>query len=123
MTSEVVTVDQDQTVQSVCRIMSDKEVGSVVILKDASPVGIVTERDFLRRILAADRDPKNTKIGEIMSSPVVSVSPDSNVLDALSLMKERNFRRLVVMDQHKLVGIVTLADLSRYLAYFYSRVW
>jgi CBS domain-containing protein len=112
MTKRVVTIDVDKTVFEAAELMSTEGIGCLVITDNAVPVGIVTERDFLRRIVAK-RASFDIKISEIMSKSVVTVDPDASIKEAARLMSANKIRRLPVLKENKLVGIVVAADLVR----------
>ena len=112
MTKHVVTIDVDKTVFEAAELMWAKGIGCLVITDQAVPVGIVTERDFLRRIVAK-RASFDIKISEIMSKSVVTVDPDASIKEAARLMSTNKIRRLPVLKENKLVGIVVAADLVR----------
>ena len=123
MIKNVATVGAGALVPEASKIMSEREIGSIVVVEEGKPIGIATERDFLKRVLAKDKDPRTVKIGEVMSSPVITISPKSSVADAIALMRKKNVRRLVVVEGEKVVGIVTSKDFMEYFSYFYDRVW
>jgi CBS domain-containing protein len=110
MTELVVTAEPDRTVREVAAIMRDRNVGSVVLLRDGGPVGIVTDRDLALSVLADGRDPSGA-VADHASSPVIHAAPDMEVDEAASLMVRHGIRRLVVLDGQRLAGIVTLDDL------------
>ncbi len=116
MVEEVVTVKKDESVQRVAGLMTERKIGSIVIVENKEPIGIVTERDLVTRILALGRDPGDITIQEIMSKPVISISKDKSISDAVHLMKERDIRRLMVTEDDKLVGIISTKDITGYLS-------
>jgi CBS domain-containing protein len=116
MVEEVVTVKKDESVQRVAGLMTERKIGSIVIVENKEPIGIVTERDLVTRILALSRDPGDITIQEIMSKPVISISKDKSISDAVHLMKERDIRRLMVTEDDKLVGIISTKDITGYLS-------
>ena len=114
MTKKPVTVQPNSSVQDAAKIMSEKKIGSIIILGNGELSGILTERDLVRKVLARGKDPKSVKVNEIMSKPVVRIDEDSDLLDASELMKKKNIRRLVVVDKtKKLVGILSTNDMAR----------
>ena len=114
MTKKPVTVQPNSSVQDAAKIMSEKKIGSIIILGNGALSGILTERDLVRKVLARGKDPKSVKVNEIMSKPVVRIDEDSDLLDASELMKKKNIRRLVVVDKtKKLVGILSTNDMAR----------
>ena len=117
MVENVVTVRPDYTVKHAASIMNRFGLGCVVVLKEERIVGIVTERDLLKRIVAVARDPENTFVSEIMSKPVFVVGPDLSLEKALKLMFRHRIKKLPVMErkrgEERIVGIVTLTDIAR----------
>ena len=115
MTKNVITIDADKTVFEAAELMSAKSIGCLVICSNEAPVGIVTERDFLRRIVAK-RASFDAKISEVMSKSLVTISPDASVKEAARLMATSKIRRLPVIKEGKLVGILVASDLVRHVA-------
>ena len=114
MSSPVVTVATDATVEQALRAMIENDIGAVVVVDGGEPVGVFTERDVTRRILD-EPDLMGHAISEEMSSPVVSVGPGDEVVFIFKTMSDKNIRRLPVVDGSKLVGIVTERDLLRWV--------
>lgn len=113
MVKNPVTIGPNAPVIEAARLLRDREIGSVIIVDRDKVVGIATERDLVRRLLAEGRDPKTVKVGDVMSSPAISIDPDRDVVDAAQLMKQKGISRLIVMERDKLVGIITSDDLAR----------
>ncbi len=113
MSSEVVTVNPVQDMAWAARIMGTMHIGSLIVV-DANPIGIVTERDLLSDIIALGRDPKRVQVRAVMSSPLVTIEPNASIKEAAKLMIRRR-GRLVVMYDDELVGIVTASDLVKTL--------
>jgi CBS domain-containing protein len=118
MTKTVMTASLDQTIQSICKIMNENNLGGVVIVKRGingnEPVGIITERDIIRKIGMADLFTTQTPIRELMSTNLVSIKPDNTISDAIGLMHGNNIRRLPVIDNDgKMVGIITDKDILK----------
>ena len=112
MTKTVITVGVDCSVFEAAELMNSKEIGSLVIVQGEAPVGIITERDIVRRIVAK-KLPYETKVSEIMTTQPVTVDPDMSLKDAARLMSTNKIRRLPVVKQNKLVGIVVASDFVR----------
>ena len=114
MTPRVVTITDEKSMGDAAKIMGEKHIGSLVVIVDEKPKGIVTERDLLSGILAIGRDPEKTRVGAAMSWPLTSISPDATIKDAArTMMKGRG--RLTVFEKEKLIGIVSASDLIRSL--------
>ena len=115
MTGEVITATADETIKTVCKLMYENDIGSIVIVKrtvdDANkPVGIITERDIVRQIGLSELFVVQTPI-QIMSTPLVTIEPNNPIRDAIEIMQVKKIRRLVVIDdREKMVGIITIKD-------------
>ena len=114
MVEDVVTVEDDVTVKKAVAIMNKYEIGCLIVTKRGKPVGIVTERDMLTRVLAESRNPERTKIAEIVSRPLVIAEPDMDLEEAARLMFKMKVKKLPVVSDGRLVGLVTLTDLARF---------
>ncbi len=114
MTKNVVTIDANKTVVEAAVLMSQSDVGDLVIIEGNTPVGIVTERDFVRRVLAEGKS-VDTKISEVMTSPLKVIDPEAPIKEAARRMVNKGIRRLPVIKDNKLVGILTAADFARHL--------
>jgi CBS domain-containing protein len=112
MTKNVVTITADKTVFEAAELMDSMKIGCLIVAQNEVPVGIVTERDIVRRIVAK-KVSSEVKISEIMTKKLVTVDPDSSLKDAARLMSNNGIRRLPVVKQNKLVGIVVSSDFVR----------
>jgi CBS domain-containing protein len=113
MSSHPRTGRPTMTVKEAADLMLREGVGSLVVIEEGGPVGILTERDLLYKVLAAGRSPARTKIKEVMSTPVITISSSSNVSIAAERMSDLHLRRLPVVDDGKLVGMLTEKDILR----------
>lgn len=113
MTPKPKTVDAGEPVANVAKVMRDQAVGAVVVVHGERVKGIVTDRDIAIRAVAERRDPWNTRVGDITSEDVVSLSPEDAVNDAIELMRRHAVRRLPVVEGGKPVGIVSIGDLAQ----------
>ena len=113
MTSPVVTIDGESTVRDAALLMTEWRIGSIVITERGKPVGIVTKRDILERVVALCKDVCVTKMREVMSAPLITVTKKTGILEAMRKMREVNVGRLLVMEDGNLVGIVSERDLLR----------
>jgi len=109
MSKSLITVDSSATVNEAAKIMEKSKVGSVVITEKSIPIGIMTDRDFAITI-AAHAYPIHTKVKQVMSSPLVHIGPNEEVWVAADLMYSRKIRRLPVLDEDELLGIVSATD-------------
>ena len=113
MVGEVITIEANVTVRKAVRLMNNREIGCLVVVQDGKPTGIVTERDMLKRVLVAGRDPRAAEVGEIMSKPLLFMEPEKEIDDAVKLMFKHKIKKLPVVENGRLVGLVTLTDLIR----------
>ncbi len=114
MTKEPVTIDASKTVIEAAVLMSQNNVGDLVIMENNMPVGIVTERDLVRRVLAVGK-PTDTRLLEVMSTPLRMIDPEAPIKEAARRMISKGIRRLVVIKDNKLVGIITATDFARHM--------
>ncbi len=112
MTKEVVTIETSKTVFEAAKLMSSKGVGCLVVVIQAFPVGIITERDIVRRIVAK-RSSLDVKVTEVMTKTLITVDPDSSLKESARIMSNNKIRRLPVLKNNKLVGIVAASDFVR----------
>ncbi|TBR22068.1 MAG: CBS domain-containing protein [Candidatus Nitrosotenuis sp.] len=112
MTRSVISVDSSVTVNEAAKTMERAGVGAVLIMEKNVPLGIMTDRDFAIKI-AAHAYPIHTKVKQVMSSPLIHISPDDEVWIAADLMYSRKVRKLPVIDEDQLLGIVTATDLIK----------
>jgi len=115
MSNSVVSVDSSVTATNAVKMMEDVGSGAVIVLENNLPVGIVTDRDFAIKITAHSY-PIDTPVRKIMSSPLISIDSNSDVSIASDLMSTRNVRKLPVIDDDKVVGILTSSDLVKHFA-------
>ena len=112
MKKPVLSIDSSMTVKDAAKMMEDAKIGSIIVTEKNTVVGILTERDFVRKIVAQGK-PLSTKIKETMSSPLIVISPDETVWELAQLMKTRRIHRVPVVDKGRLVGMASTADLTR----------
>lgn len=108
----VVSIGKDESVLAGAQKMNEHRIGSLVLTEGENVVGIFTERDILTRVVATRRDPETTKIEEVMTCPVACCQPQTTVAECRGVMMERRIRHLPVVDEGRLVGIVTIGDLN-----------
>jgi CBS domain-containing protein len=114
MTSDVATLTPDELVRAAIGRMLARDIGSVVVVDEGAPVGMFTERDITRRVLDDD-GLLDRRLADVMSGPPVTVDVSTEVVEAFELMNEKDIRRLPVVADGKLVGIVTEGDLRRWV--------
>jgi CBS domain-containing protein len=112
MKHQVVTVDSSMSVMDAAKMMDDAGIGCVVVIENNVAIGIVTERDFVKRIVSRGI-PLSTPIKQVMSSPLIVVNPEENIWEVAELMKQRRIHKVPVVHENLLVGIVTTTDLTR----------
>jgi CBS domain-containing protein len=112
MTRKVLTVGPATSVAQAAKLMSKHGVGSVVVVKSKRPIGILTERDLLMKVVSADLKPSKIRVEKIMSTPVLTVGPNVEVTEAARVMVRNKIRRLPVIDRGRLAGIVTASDIT-----------
>lgn len=115
MTKNVVTLSKTEKVSEAINLMAKKSISCIVIVNKAKrPIGILTERDMVKRVLQMGINPQETEINIVMSKPVFSVMKKADIFDVMAEMQNHNFRRVVVVDKdRKLVGVTTQTDLFR----------
>jgi CBS domain-containing protein len=113
MVKEIVTLDKDVSVHDAARMMNEHRIGCLVALDNGEIVGILTERDLLERVLEACRNPKETKVSEIMTRNVIVGDPDMQLAEATRLMFENKVKKLPIVEDNRLVGLITLTDIAR----------
>ncbi len=109
--NELVTIEGSRSVKDASEIMLEKNIGSIVVTEEGSPVGIVTKSDLLGRVIVKCRDPRDCSISEIMSSPLISIDKNTPILDAMRELRNRKVRRLLVSEGGNIVGIVSEYDM------------
>ena len=109
--NEVVTIDPDQSVLAAANRMNERAIGGLVVVEDGRLVGIITERDIMRRVVAAEKNPSLTPVREVMSAPVACCRPETTLLECRSVMTDKRIRHLPVVDDRGLRGVVTIGDL------------
>lgn len=113
MAKEVITIDEGASVKEAADVINQADIGSIIATRRGKAVGIVTERDLLKRIVAEGRNAKKTKVKEIMPVPLITISPDMDIEEASRLMFEKKIKKLLVLDSNRLVGLVSLTDIAR----------
>jgi CBS domain-containing protein len=113
MVKEVKTVPMDTSVQKAVEIMNKNRINCLVVTYNKRIAGILTERDLLERVLEKGKDPKETKVSEIMTRQVLVGKPTMELVEASNFMFEKNVKKLPIMEKNQLVGIVTLTDIAR----------
>ena len=113
MVRNVITLQKDASVYEAVKLLNKNKIGCLVVVDNGNIAGIVTERDLLERVLEKCRNPKETKVTEIMTRNVITGTPDMDTLDATRLMFKLKVKKLPITEGNRLVGIVTLTDIAR----------
>jgi CBS domain-containing protein len=114
MVKEVITIDENLTVKEAAEIMNKFEIGCVIAVGKGKAMGILTERDVLKRVVAEGKDASKTKVKDVMTSPLVVAEPGMDLGEAVKLMFQMKIKKLPVVDGKKLVGLVSLTDIARF---------
>jgi len=112
MTRTPQVLDVSDSVEKAARLMSSEDIGDVIVCRQDTLCGIVTDRDITIRVIAEGRDPATTTLGEVCSNDVTTLSPQDSVADAVRLMREKAIRRIPVVEGGRPVGIVSIGDLA-----------
>lgn len=110
MISNVATLDSSSMIKDAAKLMDEKNIGCIIVTEDNLPIGILTERDFVKRIASKEK-PLTSPLKEVMSSPLISIDPDETVWEAAEQMKVNNIHKLPVIKENKITGIITTSDL------------
>ena len=113
MSTNPVMINKKASVLDATKEMKSERVGSIIIVEDGKPIGVLTESDILRKIVAEEKDPSKISVEEVMSKPPITISPDATIEEAVRLMGKHKIRRLPVVDKGKLVGMVTEKDIMQ----------
>ena len=113
--SSVWTIDPNATVIAAIRLMDEKNIGALPVVDNGRLVGIVSERDYTRKIIVKGRSSKDTSVGDIMTKELLTVSPRNTVTECMRIMTEKRVRHLPVLEGTKLVGILSIGDVVNWL--------
>lgn len=113
MMTKVKTVEPNDTIKKTVKIMSAGKIGGIIVVSKGKIVGIFTERDVLRKVVAKGLDVNKTKIKSVMTKRVFTVEKDADIIEAINLMVEKNIKKLPVVHEGKMVGIITATDILR----------
>jgi CBS domain-containing protein len=106
-------IDPDATVFDAIKMMSEKEIGALVVTEHGTVVGVLSERDYARKVLLKGRSSKNTPVRDIMTTDVIFAEPDQNVDHCMNVMTDERIRHLPVMEEGRLIGVVSIGDLVK----------
>lgn len=112
MNKELVTVDSATTIKDAAKLMDKQNVGCAIVLKESKPIGIITERDFVKRIAAVEKS-LSLPVSDVMSSPLISIDSGETIWEAAQIMKTKNIHKLPIQEGEKIVGIITTSDIVK----------
>ena len=115
MEKNVITIEHNKTALDAACLISEKDISFLVIMKDGLPIGVLSESDFVRRLAASDLKASGVMISDIMSKKFRWVDPSTTIEDAIQKMLNNNIRRLIILDNEKLVGVITQTNLAEFL--------
>jgi CBS domain-containing protein len=110
---DVWSIDVEEPVLEAIQLMADKHVGALPVTRNGELVGVISERDYARKVILLGRSSAETPVWQIMSSPVVTVAPDQDVRQCMQVMTHRRIRHLPVVEQGRMVGVISIGDLVR----------
>jgi CBS domain-containing protein len=113
MITEVITIDENASVKDAANIMNKYEIGSLIAVRKGKAIGIITERDLLKRVIVDAKNAKKTKVSEAMSSPLEVIAAGTDLEEAIRLMFQKKIKKLPVVDKRRLIGLVSLTDIAR----------
>jgi len=108
---DILSISPDASVLDAIKVMAEKAVGALIVLQDSALAGIVTERDYARKVILKGRSSKSTLVSEIMSAKVITTTGDSSVEECMNMMSDRRIRHLPVVDGETVIGIISIGDL------------
>jgi CBS domain-containing protein len=114
----IISVDLKTKAKDAARLMAEKHIGSLIANRDGLPFGIITERDFMEKIVGKGADASKVTVGEIMTAPLATIDASASLVDASRKMVEKRVKRLVVTDHDNIIGIISQTDVIRHLADF-----
>jgi CBS domain-containing protein len=109
----VIAVSPDMSVYETLQVMNEKNIGAVLVMEGEELVGIFSERDYARKVILQGRSSKTTKVSELMTSKVYCIEPSRTIQDVMQLMNERRFRHLPVLENGKVLGVLSISDVVR----------
>ena len=110
---DIWSVTSDSTVYDAVKLMAEKSIGSLLVMDDDKLVGIVTERDYARKVILEDKSSRNAAVNEVMTRKVLCVSPERTVDECMALMTEQRARHLPVLEHKQVIGVISIGDLVK----------
>jgi CBS domain-containing protein len=115
MTKDIIMIEASKTALEAAKLMAERGISSVFVLQEGNPAGILTERDFVKKVCARDLSVSKVKVADIMSKIMTTADPDTPIEVAIQRMTNHRIRRLPIMEDGKIVGIITVTDLAKHL--------
>lgn len=109
------TIEPEDTVFNAIKMMNDKSIGALPVVKDSKLVGIISERDYARKVILEDRRSKDTRVQEIMTANVLSVSPGQKIEECMAIMTKHHIRHLPVVKDNQLTGMISVSDVVKFI--------
>ncbi len=122
MRRDFATIASEGSVLDAAKAMLEKGVGHAIVLDRGSPVGIVTEKDLVMKVMALGKDPSNVKVSEVMSAPLITIDPDASLEDAVAVMAKNGIRRLPVVRDNIIYGMFTARDLAKHFSEYEDKL-
>ena len=113
MINKVITIDPNATVKDAAKLMNRHEIGCLIAVTKGNALGIITERDLLKKIVEQTKDPEKTKVCQIMSKQLIVGTPQMEIADAVRLMLQKRIKKLPIVEGKKVIGLITLTDIAR----------
>ncbi len=111
MSSPVISANPEENIKDISRKMVEGKVGSVIIISEGKPLGVVTDGDIIKKVVSMDLTPSSVKAGQIMTSPLITIKAESYIMDAAKLMNKYGIKRLGVTYRDELVGVISMTDI------------
>lgn len=118
--SEVRSINKDSTIEECSKKMTEHRVGALLVMQGDEPIGILSERDIIGRVLSKGLDFKTTKVVDVMSKDLIIITKDTPIKEAMAIMTEKRCRHLPVMDGKKVIGLISIGDLNRWYSKDYE---
>ena len=113
MIKPAIVIQYDKKTNDAARVMSRNRVGSVIVVKDENPIGMLTDTDIIKKVVAESKKPEETNIKEIMSTPLIFISPEKSIEEAEEIMRNLRIKRLAVIEKNKIVGVISNTDIAK----------
>jgi CBS domain-containing protein len=113
MIREIITIDENATVKEAAEVMNENDISCLIAARKGKAIGIITERDLLKRVIVEAKNPRKTKVAEVMSTPLKLISPDTTLEDAVRVMFDKKIKKLPVAEKNQIIGLVSLTDIAR----------